>query len=206
MMKIKVTSSKGKVGYFENDVFIFNGIANRRAGIHFDNQHCGDYFDYDVDNPFCILEWEYNSNDIVVVVIGHIEDIIIIPISNLIIIQGRDITIIKDGRGHHITRDDGKRWVIPVINPDGSIHHKIKHPKYIYNRSSVPSDTFLPKNKLQELLAVNKVSVENFGYISFDKNKNSLIIGLDFHYDWYQERLYNTETQEWGEIVSAGRY
>lgn len=51
-MKIKVTSSKGKVGYFEKDVFAFNGIANRKAGIHFDNQYRVDYFDYDVNNPF----------------------------------------------------------------------------------------------------------------------------------------------------------
>lgn len=80
-----------------------------------------------------------------VVVVGHIEDIIVIPISNLIVIQGCDIAEIKDGGSHHITRDDEKRWTIPVINPDGSIYHKMEHPKYIYNRNSIPSDTFLPK-------------------------------------------------------------
>lgn len=204
-MKIKVIASSGQVGYFDNDVFVFNNIPNTRAGIYSENQHRGEYFRYDTDNPFYVLQWNFNEIDISLIT-GYTSDIIVIPVSSLIVIQSFDIKINRDGKIQHILRKDKQRWVTVVINPDGTINHQIKPPKYIYHHNTAPSDTFLPKNKLEEMTAFNKLPVEGIGSICFDKQRNSLSIHLNFHYDWYQERLYNAETQEWGEIISTGRY
>lgn len=205
-MKIKIISSKGQVGYYIGNMSIPSCIADNEVDIYFNYKYREEDIHYDVDNPFYILEWSFENKDIVILLTGISNRQIIDPTSNLLVVLTKNMTIVRDNKAIHICLNREEHWGGYVINSDGSINHQIKVPKYIYTHNSSLSETYLPKNKFEEMMVKNKYPVEGLGYIHFDEKRDSLVIGLDFAREWYQERLYNTETQEWGEIVRVARY
>lgn len=201
MIVVKAVSSSGEVGYFKDSDFFRNDKLHTRSS------RLGYNLGYDSKNPFYAISWTYNDNKIFVFLLGPNSDFLYDSSKKIFIASAFDVIVFKDDEVKKLSTNKENFWAPYVINPDGSINHQIKPPKYIYNRSDIPSDTFLPKNKLEELMAANKSLVEGIDDVDFDKESNNLIIRLSyFGWEWYQERLYNAETQEWGEIVSSGRY
>lgn len=164
-------------------------------------------FNLDESNPFYIIQWVYKNIPMSMRIEGRSCKFFIDKKSHLLFVYCKKVVVFNHNNGKtFVIESDSEIHNNYFLNLDGSLNHQLKSPKYIYNRSSVPSDTFLPRNKLEEMTAFTKAPVEGIGDVRFDEQRNSLSVYLNFHYDWFQERLYNAETQEWGEIVSAGRY
>lgn len=107
-----------------------------------------------------------------------------------------------------------------VLNPDGTLNHQIKAPKYVFKGGYVPgsgwveplhdddmevnfprgSDTWIGV-EVPGVGACYRVEGISHAYIEFDR----VVIVLCFGYEWREERFYDTGKQKWLERLSVYR-
>ncbi|WP_019674168.1 hypothetical protein [Psychrobacter lutiphocae] len=198
-IEFKITNSKNQSCLYKDYHYIYQG--NKYSSFWVLNSKTD--FEYDIDNPFYIIEWSFNNKSITLKIEGLSAVFQVDPLSKLIIIQAKHIKFERSDNLKYTINSSNDWSFCYFLENSGKVNHQLILPEFVYYKD-IPWDTFLPSSE-EELVSSEKHPVEGLSSIVFDKDRNSLVGSYYYSYDSIQKREYDAIKKEWGAIVTAFR-
>lgn len=87
---------------------------------------------------------------------------------------------------------------------DGTFHHMVKTPEFVYNSIHKSNVTVAPE-EITDFSQYKQYKVESPATISFKAESHKFIGSYFYAWEWVQYRYYDPETQTWGSVEGTSR-